>query len=83
LSQRQSPPIRARIVFELGDELRARALSLALQPDEKFKLEGLKLKTVQKGNSVITYILCKRGAKSMAETTDDLFRAVGLVLEVI
>jgi len=83
LSQRRSLPIRAKIVFDLGDESKARALSLALQPDEKFKLEGLRIKTVQKGDSVITCVLCKRGARSMAETVDDLLRAVDLVLKVI
>ena len=83
MSQRQSPPIKARIIFDLGDESKARALALSLQPDEKFKLEGLKIRTAQRGNSVVTYILCRRGARSMAETLDDLLRAVNLVLEVI
>lgn len=81
--QRQFPRIRAKIVFDLGDLSRARTLALSLQPDEEFKLRGLMIKTIHKGESVITYILCERGARSMAETIDDLLRAVHLVLEII
>ncbi len=83
MPQKESPLIRAKIEIQLENELKARAVCFALRPDEKFKLEGLRIRTVQRGNSVVTHLLCKRGPKSMAETIDDLLRAVDLVLQVI
>jgi len=61
---------------------RANTLARSLRPDERFKLEGLKMRSEVKGKSVSIYISCERGARSMSETLDDLLRAVKLVLEI-
>ena len=80
--EKRSERIRANLRFDLKDKNRARTLAGSLKPDERFRLEGLKIRSKVDGNSVLIYISCDRGSRSMSETLDDLLRAVKTVLEI-
>ena len=80
--ERRSERIRASLRFDLRDRARAETLAGSLRPDERLRLEGLRIRSKVEGNSVSIYISCERGSRSMSETLDDLLRAVKTVLEI-
>jgi len=68
--------------FDLRDQARAETLARSLKPDERFKLPGLKIRSKRQGRSVMIYVSCERGARSLSGTMDDLLRAVKMVLDI-
>ena len=80
--EKHSERIRAVLRFDLKDRTRAETLSRSLKPDEKFRLQGLKISSKLEGNSVMIRVSCERGARSLSETLDDLLSAIRMVLDI-
>ncbi len=80
--EKNSERIRAVLRFDLKDKARAETLAKSLKPDEKFRLQGLKISSKLEGNSVTIRVSCERGARSLSETLDDLLSAIKMVLDI-
>jgi len=80
--ERDSEKVTAVLRFDLKDRARAEMLAKSLKPDEKFKLQGLKISSKLEDNSVMIRVSCERGARSLSETLDDLLSAIRMVLDI-
>lgn len=72
--------IEVEIRTKVKDENVAKILTLSLNPDEEFELEGLSIRTTYEKNIVTTKVVCSRGPKSLAETLNEIMLAYEVVL---
>jgi tRNA threonylcarbamoyladenosine modification (KEOPS) complex Pcc1 subunit len=64
--------LQATVTLEYKDEKTAEAIAQAVSPDNFKTPVGLKVKTVQDSNKVITEIECKGKLATFTATIDDL-----------
>ena len=64
--------LEATITLEYDDENTAKAIADAVSPDNYKAPSGLSVKTVRKGNAVISEIKAETGLATFIATIDDL-----------
>lgn len=70
--------MEAEIKLQYSDVKYAKAVAEAVSPDNIKTPSGLTVKTVQKGNSVVTNITCQRKLPTFTATIDDLLFCVSV-----
>jgi len=73
--------IDAELTVAYGGALAARAVLNSLEPDNKFALDGLKIKGKVRGKKVIISIHCERGMPSLINTLEDIFTCLEVAEE--
>ena len=64
--------LEAKITLSYTDAKTAEAIAKAISPDNRVTPAGLKIETIQKGNRVVTDIICKDKLATFTATIDDL-----------
>jgi len=75
--------IDAELMIAYGGALTAKSILNSLEPDNKFKLKGLRVKGRIRGKSVIIAIHCERGILSLINSLEDIFSCIGVAEESI
>ena len=70
--------LEAEIVIQYDDSANAKAVAEAVSPDNFKAPPGLFVKTLWKGNAVLTFIKCQKGLPTFIATIDDLLFSVSI-----
>lgn len=70
--------MEAEITLDYADERAARAIAVAVSPDNVKVPQGLSIRTECDGKKVITVIKCEREIPSFIATIDDLLFCVSI-----
>jgi tRNA threonylcarbamoyladenosine modification (KEOPS) complex Pcc1 subunit len=70
--------LEAKIVLSYKTLREAEAVANAVSPDNVKVPEGLSVKTIRRGNTVLTNIECKSRLQTFVATIDDLLSAVSV-----
>ena len=74
--------MEARIKLAYKNAREAEAVAKAVTPDNLKVPAGLEIKTVQKGNTVLTRIVCETRLQTFMATLDDLLESVSVAENV-
>lgn len=74
--------MEARIQLAYKNAREAEAVAKAVTPDNLKVPAGLEIKTVQKGNTVLTRIVCETRLQTFMATLDDLLESVSVAENV-
>jgi len=75
--------LEAEITLKYDDARNAEAVAKAVSPDNFKVPPSLSIKTMIKGNKVVTYIKCKRKLPTFIATIDDLLFCVSIAEKTI
>jgi hypothetical protein len=73
--------IDAELTISYDGAKMARSILNSLDPDNKFKLRGLRVRGWVSGRKVIVDIHCERGMNSLINTLEDIFSCTGVAEE--
>ncbi|MEM3055451.1 MAG: KEOPS complex subunit Pcc1 [Candidatus Bathyarchaeia archaeon] len=75
--------MEAEITIQYDDVEKAEAVAKAVSPDNFKAPPGLSIETKRKGNTVFTYIKCRRKLPTFIATIDDLLFSISLAEKTI
>lgn len=75
--------MEAKIVLSYRGERDAEAVANAVSPDNVRVPQGLLIKTVRRGNEVVTYVKCETKLLTFISTIDDLLSSVSVAEKTI
>jgi len=70
--------IDAELTVAYGGALAARSVLNSLEPDNRFALNGLRIKGKVRGKRIMISIHCERGIPSLINTLEDIFACLGV-----
>jgi len=75
--------LEAEVAIQYDDVESAKAVAKAVSPDNFKAPSGLSIKTKRNGNTVFTYIKCRRKLPTFIATIDDLLFSISIAEKTI